>query len=99
MRRAAVHRIFCSRRRQKLTMTSHRCFRYSVILLWLVVAGWTGQVAHAQSLSKTSFKANLDLPVSFVSTTEEDEDAPEVVELYGATFESDGFVFVGGATG
>ena len=78
-------------------MTTHRCFRCSVILLSVFVASWTQPVVQAQSLGR-SLKANLDLPVSFARTTEEDEDSPEVVEFYGALFESDGFVFVGGPT-
>ncbi len=78
-------------------MTSHIFFKCSVILLSVLVASWTRPVVQAQSLAR-SLKANLDLPVSFARTTEEDEDSPEVVELYGALFESDGFVFVGGPT-
>ena len=78
-------------------MTSHSVFRCSAILLSVFVASWTRPVVQAQSLAR-SLKANLDLPVSYARTTEEDEDSPEVVELYGVTFESDGFVFVGGPT-
>ena len=80
-------------------MTSHSVFKCSVILLSVFVASWTWTrpVVQAQSLGR-SLKANLDLPVSYARTTEEDEDSPELVELYGIIVESDGFVFVGGPT-
>lgn len=78
-------------------MTSLSRVRCSVILLSVLAAGWSGPAAFAQSLERPA-KANLDLPVSSAAVAEDDEDSPEVVELYGATFESDGFVFVGGPT-
>ncbi len=53
----------------------------------------------AQDLTGISAKGNLDLPVrSFSRAGDDDEDAPEIVELYGSAFEGDGFVFVGGPT-
>ena len=47
-----------------------------------------------------ALKENLDLPFNAVgkSGEEEEEEAPEIVVLYGQAFEGDGFVFLGEGT-
>jgi hypothetical protein len=47
----------------------------------------------------SALKENLDLPFDAVSRIgEEEEEAPEIVLLYGQAFEGDGFVFLGEGT-
>ncbi len=41
-----------------------------------------------------TLKENLDLPFSIPGANQEDEDAPEIISLYGSTYRADGFVFV-----
>ena len=41
----------------------------------------------------SSAKANLDLPFNAGGTTEEDEDAPEIVSFYGSMYEASAVVF------
>ena len=36
--------------------------------------------------------------ITILMADDDDEEAPEVVSLYGSVFEGDGFVFVGGPT-
>ena len=74
-------------------MVSHRCLLFCGVLIG---SPWGLSGLSAQDLSGFPIKANLDLPVSTLATGDSDEDAPESVVLYGATFEGDGFVFVGG---
>ncbi len=77
-------------------MKSFRCFWFCGIL---IASHWGLSGLAAQDLTGTFVKSNLDLPVrSFGQAGDDDEEAPEVVSLYGSVFEGDGFVFVGGPT-
>ena len=77
-------------------MASHRCLLFCGVLIG---SPWGLSGLAAQDLGGSSNRANLDLPVSTLSAGgDSDEDAPEIVYLYGSTFEGDGFIFVGGPT-
>ena len=77
-------------------MKSLRCFWFCGIL---IASHWGLSGLAAQELTGTFVKSHLDLPVrSFSRAGDDDEEAPEVVELYGSAFEGHGFVFVGGPT-
>ena len=78
-----------------------RCLQRAVscivlVLLVLPVPFLWGDGGSAQR----DLKENLDLPYAAVDGpgAEEDEDAPEIVVLYGQSFEGDGFVFLGEGT-
>ncbi len=65
----------------------------------LIASHWGLSGLGAQDLTGSFVKSNLDLPShSFGQAGDDDEEAPEVVSLYGVAFEGDGFVFVGGPT-
>ncbi len=51
-----------------------------------------------ESGGSATLKENLDLPFSISGANQEDEDAPEIIALYGSTYRADGFVFVSGPT-
>jgi hypothetical protein len=71
------------------------------LFLCVVVAGFLSAAPglRAQVLGGVALKENLDLPFNALGrSAEEEEDAPEIVVLYGQEFEGDGFVFLGEGT-
>ncbi len=66
--------------------------RFSSLLTALLFAIGLTTIANAQTLTGGGNKANLDLPFDAgLSDGEgEDEDAPEIIQFYGQTFEGDG---------
>ena len=70
-----------------------KLLRHLILILFLsslsLVADDTGGSA--------TLKENLDLPFS-ISGVDQEEDAPEIIALYGSTYRADGFVFVSGPT-
>ncbi len=64
-------------------------------LMGLGILGLLTTQALAQSTSGASAatKENLDLPFDAVGSSEDEEDAPEIVVFYGQQYEGDGFFF------
>ena len=69
---------------------------FCAILAGLFLVLPAAAVRSQQLGGSNAFKQNLDLPIDSPRIDPSDEeDPPEIIVLYGQSFEGDGFVFVG----
>ncbi|MBI4603136.1 MAG: hypothetical protein HY721_14350 [Planctomycetes bacterium] len=73
--------------------------RLSLVVLGVVVgAAYQGEPRAQAPVAAGELKENLDLPFDAAAAIDDEEDAPEIVVLYGQVLEGDGFIFVGEGT-